>query len=461
MAMTEKILFLTGHIAEDSLRSVLASLGESCDFVWHVHNIGVHVAALMTPSLIRRRLSLEAFGGEKIARIIVPGRVRGDIDGLSVHFSVPVERGPDDLRELPEHFGLTRQKADLSQHACLIFAEITDAPFLSIDALCLRADALVDDGADVIDLGCLPQVPFKHLEQSVAALRRRGIKVSIDSADDDELRRGADAGADYVLSLHEGNLSLLDSYPETIPIIIPHRRGDMPSLYRAIDAYRQRQRAFFADPILDPLHAGFVDSLQRYIELRRRYKTIPILLGTANVTELCDSDSSGIVMLLMGLVSELSLNAVLTVQVSPHCRRVVAESDFARRLFFYAQQKNHLPIGIDGSLTVLHERKPLWDDVAAIEAARKKIRDKAWRITLSEEKGLHVYNGTTHACGFEPFDLFQHLQLEKNGAHAFYIGYELAKAEIARRLGKRYVQDRQLDWGLADIMPGKKKRQDG
>ena len=33
--------------------------------------------------------------------------------------------------------------------------------------------------------------------------------------------------------------------------------------------------------------------------------------------------------------------------------------------------------------------------------------------------------------------------------HAFYLGAELMKAEIAWRLGKRYAQDEPLDWGAA------------
>ena len=33
--------------------------------------------------------------------------------------------------------------------------------------------------------------------------------------------------------------------------------------------------------------------------------------------------------------------------------------------------------------------------------------------------------------------------------HAFYLGVELARAQIAFQLGKRYVQDRELDWGAA------------
>jgi hypothetical protein len=37
----------------------------------------------------------------------------------------------------------------------------------------------------------------------------------------------------------------------------------------------------------------------------------------------------------------------------------------------------------------------------------------------------------------------------KDAPHAFYLGAELMKAEIAWRLGKRYAQDEPLDWGCA------------
>jgi hypothetical protein len=52
-----------------------------------------------------------------------------------------------------------------------------------------------------------------------------------------------------------------------------------------------------------------------------------------------------------------------------------------------------------------------------------------------------------------PYDLFPRLGVEADGAHAFYLGYELAKAEIALRLGKRYVQDEPLRWGCAVDLP--------
>jgi len=41
------------------------------------------------------------------------------------------------------------------------------------------------------------------------------------------------------------------------------------------------------------------------------------------------------------------------------------------------------------------------------------------------------------------------LGVESDAPHAFYLGAELMKAEIAWQLGKRYAQDEPLDWGCA------------
>ena len=53
----------------------------------------------------------------------------------------------------------------------------------------------------------------------------------------------------------------------------------------------------------------------------------------------------------------------------------------------------------------------------------------------------------------DAFELFASLGVENDGAHAFYLGAELMKAEIAWRLGKRYVQDEPLAWGVAAPAP--------
>ena len=57
-------------------------------------------------------------------------------------------------------------------------------------------------------------------------------------------------------------------------------------------------------------------------------------MGTGNLTELTDADSSGVTAMLTGICSELAIRNVLVVQVSPHTRETVAEHDFARRLMY-------------------------------------------------------------------------------------------------------------------------------
>ena len=38
--------------------------------------------------------------------------------------------------------------------------------------------------------------------------------------------------------------------------------------------------------------------------------------------------------------------------------------------------------------------------------------------------------------------------LRADAGHAFYLGVEIARAEIAYRLGKRYAQDEPLEFGI-------------
>jgi hypothetical protein len=166
-------------------------------FDWSIFNVGVKVAALMTEPILMRRLPHPI----NADRVVVPGRCRADLTRLAEAFGVPFQRGPDELKDLPTFLGGAGAALDLSRHALRIFAEIVDASQMSLEAVIARADVLRDEGADVVDLGCLPDTPFPHLEDAVRELKTRGLAVSVDSADPDELRRGGIAGADYLLSL--------------------------------------------------------------------------------------------------------------------------------------------------------------------------------------------------------------------------------------------------------------------
>jgi hypothetical protein len=96
----------------------------------------------------------------------------------------------------------------------------------------------------------------------------------------------------------------------------------------------------------------------------------------------------------------------------------------------------------------LHELKPYPQTPEEIQASAAAVRDGNFRIEAAED-GIHIYNRDGHHVAADPFALFTKLGVDADGAHAFYLGYELAKAEMARALGKRYAQDNPLDWGVA------------
>ncbi len=440
--MTERILFLTGHLARPRLERVLAEI-QRPDFEWAIVDIGVKVAALMTQAIIARRLPRPV----EASRVIVPGRCRADLTELSSEFGAPFERGPDELKDLPTFLGERARKIDLSRHDMRIFAEIVDAPALSVDAIVARALGMAASGADVIDLGCLPDQRFPHLEDSVRAVKGVGLRVSVDSAEMDELRRGARAGADFLLSLKQDSLDIARE-GSAIPVLIPSAHGDLDSLLRCAEIAERRGIACILDPILDPIHFGFAASLTRYVELRRRLPHAEILMGTGNLTELTDADSGGVTAALLGVCSELRIRNVLVVHVSPHTRRTIEEHDAARRMLFAAREDSSLPRDYSAALLQLHDRRPFPNSADEIAEVAAEVKDLNFRIETAED-GIHVYNSAGRHVARDAFSLFPKLRVDADGPHAFYLGAELTKAEIAWRLGKRYVQDEPLDWGAA------------
>ena len=446
----KNLLFVTGKLAEKSLNKVLKEVQsdpKTEPFNYRVEQIGVSVAALMTPQLISRRLS----NINDADKIILPGLCKGDLTALQMQYGVPVELGPDDLKDLPQYFGQGAKVPDLSQYAVDIFAEIVDAPYLSVVGIMAKAISFSAQGANVIDLGCLPNVAFPHLRETIQALKAEGFKVSVDSLNTDDLLLAGKSGADYLLSLTEKTLWIADEV-DAIPILIPEanrgKRGGLSSLYRAIEHCQASGRPFIADAILDPIHFGFTSSIVRYQKLRKKYPNINIMMGIGNLTELTDADTTGINALLFGIISELNINAVLATSVSPHAVNAIAEADIARRIMLAAALDNRLPRGYGNGLLGLHDRRPFTysrDEITEIAAL---VKDPSFRIQVSEQ-GLHIFNRDGLFTELDPFKLYPHLKVDDDASHSFYLGVELARAQIAWQLKKRYVQDEELTWGVS------------
>src|SRR5439155_7679662 len=100
---------------------------------------------------------------------------------------VRVEKGPKDLRQIPEYFGCAALVREYGAYDIEIVAEVNNAPRLARAALRREAAHYRASGADVIDIRCTPGRAFPALAVVVRELVGAGMRVSVDSFDVDEI----------------------------------------------------------------------------------------------------------------------------------------------------------------------------------------------------------------------------------------------------------------------------------
>ena len=115
---------------------------------------------------------------------------------------------------------------------------------------------------------------------------------------------------------------------------------------------------------------------------------------------------------------------------------------------FFSKQSKRLPFRIDNSLMSMSERKPSRKTRKEIKEIKDLIKDKNFRIYLGQN-GINIFNSDIHIIDRDPFDFYDKLCVDSDASHAFYLGVELARAQIAFDLGKNYDQDNELEWGIA------------
>lgn len=433
-----KVVFVTGRLAEPLLRETLAAM--DAPFEREVAVLGISVAALMTTEWVGR--FLEPPKGADL--VLLPGHAQGEVGPLAERLGVKVEKGPKDLRQIPEHFGMAAARADYGAYDVRILAEINNAPGQPLQEILRRARAFADAGADVIDVGCTKGRAFPELADVVRALRAEGHRVSVDSFDAGEIRTAVAAGAELVLSVNGANLDVARGLGATV-VVIPDFGAGLDSLDRNIAALEAWGVAYLVDPVLEPIGFGMAESLNRYYEVRRRHPKAEILMGIANLTELTEADSTGVTALLLGYCQELGIRWVLTTAEIPWARGAVQEADVARRLMHYAVTRRSLPKHVDSRLLTARDPKPSLYGEAQLRAMQAQIRDPDYRI-FSDGERIHVFNAERFVSGTDVADIFARLDVEEP-THAFYLGRELTKARLALQLGKTYRQEGELRFG--------------
>ena len=271
-----------------------------------------------------------------------------------------------------------------------------------------------------------------------------------------EIAAATRAGAELVLSVNSTNRHAAADWGAEV-VVVPDDPKALAGLDATIEFLAAARVPLRIDPILEPIGFGFAESLGRYLEIRHRYPDAEILMGIGNLTELTDADSAGINALLLGFCQELGIRSVLTTQVIPWARTSVQECDRARRLMHYAVTHQVLPKHLEPGLVMLRDESFEATPFVQIAELASEVRDNNYRIFATDDE-IHLVSAKLHLHHRDPFELLEKLRTcgpqgglptNLDPGHAFYLGYEMAKARIALTLGKNYVQDEALDWGLA------------
>ena len=445
-----RIHFVTGRLAEHLLREVLARLAPQAKFEYSVQVMGITVAALMSHEWIAKRIQAPV----GTSRVILPGHCQGDVAVVAAAAGVPVETGPKDVRDLFTYFGQQGVKPRAyGTYDIEILAEINHAPRMTRDEIVLAAERLAAEGADLIDVGCVPGETWRDAGEVVRALRDAGRRVSIDSLNPREIEPAVRAGAELVLSVNSSNRDAAVDWGCEV-VVIPDDPHSLAGFDETIERLATRGVRMRLDPVLEPIGFGFARSLGRYLQVRDRYPDAEMLMGVGNLTELTDADSAGINVLLLGFCQELGIRGVLTTQVINWARTSVRECDLARRLAHYAIHQRALPKHVEPRLVMLRDARLVEHGHEGLERLSREIKDSNFRL-FAERGKLHLVSAGLHLEADDPFELFHQLEAARpkplDSGHVFYLGYELAKAATALALGKDYRQDQALDWGMLTV----------
>jgi dihydropteroate synthase-like protein len=358
-----------------------------------------------------------------------------------------------------------------------VLAELVDAPSMSEAEVKRLARRFVMAGADIVDVGMIAGESRPADARRLVALVKCtvDVPVSIDSLDPGEIREGVLAGADLVLSGDAGNIEKIASCVSKVAVVViptNQQKGQFPKKAEERVAFleeiiiRAKQLGVskcVADLILDP--TDVLESFSAFRQFAERNPDVPIFVGVSNVTELMDADSVGVNALLARFSSEVGASILLATEKSNKANGSVSEEVAAAKMMFLAKKRGSVPkdLGVDllkfkdkrnreepydkeleKKATVIHPRKlkpveldpagsfrimvdRLGEEIVAVHYPSRGL-DKPDRILKA--KIADVIYGEIAASG-----------LASQPSHFAYLGSELAKAEIALRTGKEYIQD--------------------
>ncbi len=489
-----KILVVT---ARKAMPIVEKAIGQFINV--QVKTLNLDIAAFTTPKLLREALAGEK---QKYDLIIVSGLCGADFSRLERDINAKIRLGPkhasdlgivikyadkiefsskipacaliagmikkDALQKIAEleqkancNFQIRHLKIGLNSRM-KVLAEIVDATRIGSEALLKKTKYFAGEGADMIDLGVHLEATPGDVERAVKAVKPLGLPVSIDTLDGELIKAGVKAGAALVLSLNSANLKIAGKViaaSNSAAVIIPDGE-DIKTLRSNIEQAKAIGiKKIIADPILNPIAHGCIESIARYHQFRALDRETALFFGTGNVTELIDADSAGASAVLAGLAMELNASILFTPEHSDKARGNVRELRIASEMMLLAREKQTPPkdLGIDllgikekrartGTLDIREvkrviaaEKSRIWklDPVGCFKIGLVEFDGEEVIVAVHEPEKIAIKGKTAK----EIMDTIIKQKLVSSTEHAAYLGRELMKAELALRFRRSYAQD--------------------
>ncbi|MDW8010613.1 MAG: hypothetical protein RMH84_03345, partial [Sulfolobales archaeon] len=328
-----------------------------------------------------------------------------------------------------------------------------------------------ESGFDGVVVGCGSSCAYAKLEKYVDRVRERGVRVvGVDAPRVLEVPRDLLKKVDLVFNVTQADAEKVTDLLNrgTAVVVIPSTLESLEmaiqSIEKAVSTLREAGlEKIFVDPLVKPPGTGFAESIIRFSYSRRRV-SYPHLLSTANVYELIDADSHGVVALLLTLAMELGASVVLATEESAKSFGAIEEHSVARYMAYTSYLKKSPPKDVPGgvNLLIVKEKKlknfapPDFSGPTEYVGTVELREDPNYFVKIYVDFARNAVVVDVHSArsgavlgrfvGTHSASLARAVlrKFELTSEHAAYLGYELCKAELALKFRKNYEQDRDI-----------------
>lgn len=474
-----KICVLTSKTAREMVHRVIASskLLDEVDIIdLPVHAISVLNTETIRKIIERRQDIIERMRGSDV--VLVPGMVEGDAKNIESLVGRPVYKASRSLAHLPRviahimagglldsarsaeevmslpdpgeeyeaAFNLGELPVPRRGPPILLASEIPASAKGDIRAIGLR---FAKEGANVIVVGSSYEMSPSQLAERVKALQDLSLPILAESPTPSHARAAIDAGAQGIIS---NDIEELAHIISDHTVVLGERDwGSLKSLVgRALEL---GVRKIIVDPIVGMPLLDFSSTAERYG--RALSLNLPLWFSAANAQEEIEADSHGVHAVLAVMAVELGVSIYSVVEDSWKSIHSTAEAREALRVATRAFLSKTSERAFYSRLLILkRSERPfappesIFSEAIPVSYVEPRLEKGFVRIYVDHERGEIIVEfigagGRIVLRGRHPTSLAREL-IRRAGIgaeHAAYVGYELAKAELALRLGIPYVQD--------------------